>query len=126
LFSPCSKSEYVRCLQFTQEDTIYVATNHGCLYHARLLSSGNVRWTELVRIPEEGPIITMDVMSGGKVRESCALDDWVALGDGKGNMTIVRVIGDMYNPHAGLNQSWKASPERQLLGAFWCKSLGYR
>lgn len=121
-----SKSEYVRCLQFTQEDTIYVATNHGCLYHARLLSSGNVRWTELVRIPEEGPIITMDVMSGGKVRESCALDDWVALGDGKGNMTIVRVIGDMYNPHAGLNQSWKASPERQLLGAFWCKSLGYR
>jgi hypothetical protein len=68
----------------------------------------------------------MDVMSGGKVRESCALDDWVALGDGKGNMTIVRVIGDMYNPHAGLNQSWKASPERQLLGAFWCKSLGYR
>ncbi|ESQ46931.1 hypothetical protein EUTSA_v10027621mg [Eutrema salsugineum] len=121
-----SKSEYVRCLQFTQEDTMYVATNHGCLYHARLLSSGSVRWTELVRIPEEGPIITMDVMSGGMVRESCVLDDWVALGDGKGNMTIVRVIGDMTNPLVGSNHSWKASPERQLLGTFWCKSLGYR
>ncbi|KAF3567130.1 hypothetical protein DY000_02010826 [Brassica cretica] len=121
-----SKSEYVRCLQFTQEDTMYVATNHGCLYHARLLPSGNVQWTELVRIPEEGPIITMDVLPGGKIHESCALDDWVALGDGKGNMTIVRVIGDMYNPLAGSNQTWKASPERQLLGTFWCKSLGYR
>ncbi|KAG2330926.1 hypothetical protein Bca52824_002106 [Brassica carinata] len=121
-----SKSEYVRCLQFTQEDTMYVATNHGCLYHARLLPSGNVRWTELVRIPEEGPIIAMDVLPGGEVHESCALDDWVALGDGKGNMTIVRVIGDMYNPLAGSNQTWKASPERQLLGTFWCKSLGYR
>ncbi|KAF3504368.1 hypothetical protein F2Q69_00039460 [Brassica cretica] len=121
-----SKSEYVRCLQFTQEDTMYVATNHGCLYHARLLPSGNVQWTELVCIPEEGPIITMDVLPGGKIHESCALDDWVALGDGKGNMTIVRVIGDMYNPLAGSNQTWKASPERQLLGTFWCKSLGYR
>ncbi|XP_010428847.1 PREDICTED: WD repeat-containing protein 6-like isoform X1 [Camelina sativa] len=121
-----SKSEYVRCLQFTQEDTMYVATNHGCLYHARLLSSGNVRWTELVCIPEGGPIITMDVMPSGEVRESSTLDDWVALGDGKGYMTIVRVIGDIDNPHAGMNQSWKASPERQLLGAFWCKSLGYR
>ncbi|CAH8304075.1 unnamed protein product [Eruca vesicaria subsp. sativa] len=121
-----SKSEYVRCLQFTQEDTMYVATNHGCLYHARLLPSGNVTWTELVRIPEEGPIIAMDVLPGGKVHESCALDDWVALGDGKGNMTIVRVMGDIYNPRAGSNQTWKASPERQLLGTFWCKSLGYR
>ncbi|KFK30735.1 hypothetical protein AALP_AA6G020500 [Arabis alpina] len=121
-----SKSEYVRCLQFTQEDTMYVATNHGCLYHARLVSSGDVRWTELVRIPEEGPIITMDVLPGGKIHEPCALDDWVALGDGKGNMTIVRVIGDMNNPLAGFSQSWKAGPERQLLGTFWCKSLGYR
>ncbi|CAN8248111.1 unnamed protein product [Cochlearia groenlandica] len=121
-----SKSEYVRCLQFAQEDTIYVATNHGCLYHARLLPSGNVRWTELARIPEGGPIIAMDVMPSVKVRESCALDDWVALGDGKGNMTIVRVIGDMNNPLTGSNQSWKASPERQLLGTFWCKSLGNR
>ncbi|KAL1206361.1 putative notchless protein [Cardamine amara subsp. amara] len=71
------KSEYVRCLQFTQEHTMYVATNHGCLYHARLSSSGNVTWTELVHIPEEGPIITMDVMPGGNVHEPCALDDWV-------------------------------------------------
>lgn len=105
---------------------MYVATNHGCLYHARLLPSGDVRWTELVRIPEEGPIIAMDVLPGGEVHESCALDDWVALGDGKGNMTIVRVIGDIDNPLAGSNQTWKASPERQLLGTFWCKSLGYR
>ncbi|KAL1206362.1 Nucleolin 2 [Cardamine amara subsp. amara] len=73
------KSEYVRCLQFTQEHTMYVATNHGCLYHARLSSSGNVTWTELVHIPEEGPIITMDVMPGGNVHEPCALDDWTLL-----------------------------------------------
>ncbi|XP_019059747.1 PREDICTED: WD repeat-containing protein 6 isoform X2 [Tarenaya hassleriana] len=121
-----SKSEYVRCLRFTQNDTMYVATNHGFLFHAKLLTSGNVKWAKLVRIPKEGPIICMDVMRGREMHKSCELDDWVVLGDGKGYMTIVRVVDDTYDPVVGLRQSWKAGPERQLLGTFWCNSLGFR
>ncbi|CAA7047089.1 unnamed protein product [Microthlaspi erraticum] len=72
---------------------------HYCASHMRRL------------IGHEGSIFrivwSLDVLPGGKVREASALDDWVALGDGKGNMTLVRVIGDMYNPLAGSNQSWR-------------------
>ena len=48
--SCCSKSEYVRCLHFTCEDSLYVATNRGYLYHAKLVRN-------------EVPIVCMDVLS---------------------------------------------------------------
>ena len=118
-----SKSEYVRCLSFAREDTLYVSTNHGYLYHARLLDTGEVEWTELVRLSEEVQIVCMDLLS--EPLELCSsIEDWVAVGDGKGNMTIVGVIRDARTPKVGFSLTWSAGIERQLLGTHWSKSLG--
>ncbi|KAJ0110607.1 hypothetical protein Patl1_00808 [Pistacia atlantica] len=103
-----SKSEYVRCLRFARDDTLYVATNHGYLYHAKLSDQGNVNWTNLVQ--------------GMPV----PIDDWVSVGDGKGKMTVVKVVGDFCTPRLDVTFTWSAGMERQLLGTYWCKSLGYR
>lgn len=122
----CSKSEYVRCLHFTREDSLYVATNHGYLYHAKLSSTSNVKWTKLVQVSEGVPIICMDLLSNNVPEDPCGIDDWVALGDGKGNMTVVGVLGDVSAPEMGFTFTWSAGIERQLLGTYWCRSLGYR
>ncbi|XP_021812747.1 uncharacterized protein LOC110755775 isoform X2 [Prunus avium] len=119
-----SKSEYVRCLHFAREDTLYVSTNHGYLYHAKLLDNGEVEWTELVRLSEEVPIVCMDLLSE-PFELCCSVEDWVAVGDGKGNMTVVGVIRDACTPKVGFALTWSAGMERQLLGTHWCKSLGY-
>ncbi|KAL5859325.1 hypothetical protein ACOSQ4_000621 [Xanthoceras sorbifolium] len=121
-----SKSEYVRCLCFTRQDTLYVATNHGYLYHAKLSYTGNVKWTKLVQVSERVPIICMDLLFNNVPEDPCRIDDWVALGDGKGNMTIVGVVGDVCSPEFGFTFTWSAGIERQLLGTYWCRSLGYR
>ncbi|KAH0981980.1 hypothetical protein GBA52_009157 [Prunus armeniaca] len=119
-----SKSEYVRCLHFAREDTLYISTNHGYLYHAKLLDNGEVEWTELVRLSEEVPIVCMDLLSE-PFELCCSVEDWVAVGDGKGNMTVVGVIHDACTPKVGFALTWSAGMERQLLGTHWCKSLGY-
>ncbi|KAK3194383.1 hypothetical protein Dsin_025693 [Dipteronia sinensis] len=121
-----SKSEYVRCLCFTRKDSLYVATNHGYLYHAKLSSTSNVKWTKLVQFSEGVPIICMDLLSNNVPEDPCGIDDWVALGDGKGNMTVVGVVGDVSAPESGFTFTWSAGIERQLLGTYWCRSLGYR
>ncbi|KAL8147905.1 hypothetical protein AgCh_005287 [Apium graveolens] len=121
-----SKSEYVRCLQFTREDTLYVATNNGFLYHAKLFDGGDVKWTKLLQSSEEAPIVCMNLLTRDKPDLSSGIEDWVSVGDGKGYMTIVKVVGDVSSPKSGLTFSWSAESERQLLGTFWCKSLGYR
>ncbi|XP_021279955.1 uncharacterized protein LOC110413462 isoform X3 [Herrania umbratica] len=55
-----------------------------------------------------------------------SIDDWIALGDGKGNMTVVGVTGGPSSPEVGFTFTWSAGAERQLLGTYWCKSLGCR
>lgn len=68
----------------------------------------------------------MDVLSL-KSSELCGVvEDWVAVGDGKGYMTIVKVFSGVSDPKVSLTFSWPAGMERQLLGTYWCKSLGYR
>ncbi|XWS76708.1 hypothetical protein CRYUN_Cryun01aG0201000 [Craigia yunnanensis] len=121
-----SKSEYVRSLYFKCEDTIYVATNHGYLYHVLLSETGDVNWTELVRVIGEVPVVCMDLLSENLSKNYCGIDDWVALGDGKGNMTVVGVTGSPSSPEVGFTFTWSAGAERQLLGTYWCKSLGCR
>ncbi|KAH1073865.1 hypothetical protein J1N35_026193 [Gossypium stocksii] len=121
-----SKSEYVRSLYFKCEDTIYVATNHGYLYHALLSETGDVKWTELVRVNGEVPIVCMDLLSASLSRNNCSIDDWVAVGDGKGNMTVVGITGNPSSPKVAFTFAWPAGAERQLLGTYWCKSLGCR
>ncbi|XP_065859842.1 uncharacterized protein [Euphorbia lathyris] len=119
-----SKSEYVRCLEFSCEDTLYVATNNGYLYHVRLTQ--DVKWTNLVQVSEKVPIICIDLLSRNLAGNSCSVDDWLALGDGKGKMTIVRIIGSVCAPEMDFTCTWSAEKERQLLGTYWCKALGYR
>lgn len=93
------------------------------MYHSKLDDAGDVKWTELLHIGEEGPIICMDLLS----RCSNVTKDvvnWVAVGNGKGTMMIAKVVGDVLNPRVELTSTWSAEPERQLLGTYWCKSLG--
>lgn len=120
-----SKSEYVRCLRFTSEDTLYVATNHGYLYHAKLSDTGDVYWTEIIRVREEVPIVCMDLLSK-PFELGCGVEDWIALGDGKGNTTVIQVMSDVYAPNVGFAFTWSAELERRLLGTHWSKSLGCR
>lgn len=120
-----SKSEYVRCLHFSREDSLYVATNNGYLYHACLCNNGTVKWTELVRVSEEAPIICMDLLSNCSVL-SGGFEDWVAVGDGKGTMTVVLVVGCVSRPNVELTFSWYAEEERHLLGIYWCRSVKNR
>lgn len=118
-----SKSEYVRCLHFSREDSLYVATNNGYVYHAKLYDAKEVKWTELLHIGEEGPIVCMDLLSHcSNVTKD--IENWVAVGNGKGTMMIAKVVGDVLNPRVELTSTWSAEPERQLLGTYWCKSLG--
>ncbi|CAK9145270.1 unnamed protein product [Ilex paraguariensis] len=121
----CFKSEYVRCLHFTREDTLYVATNNGHLYHAKLSTAGDVKWTKLVRVSGEVPIVCMNLISTNSSDDCHGIDDWVAVGDGKGSMTIVRVVGNVWTPKVGLVFTWSAEIGRQLLGTYWCRSLGF-
>lgn len=121
-----SKSEYVRCLCFKCKDTLYIATNNGYLYHARLSENGDVKWTELVCVKGEVPVICMDLLSNDPSECSYGINDWIALGDGKGSMTVVGVSGDICSPKVGLTFTWSAGNERQLLGTYLCKSLGCR
>ncbi|KAL7112409.1 hypothetical protein ACP275_04G002200 [Erythranthe tilingii] len=120
-----SKSEYVRCLHFSREDSLYVATNNGYLYHASLINNKTVRWTELARISEEAPIICMNLLSK-RSKSSDGFEDWVAIGDGKGRMTIVLVVGIDSSPKVDFILTWPAERERHLLGTYWCKSLENR
>lgn len=124
LLTCCSKSEYVRCLHFTNEDTLYVATNRGYLYRAKLFENGDVSWTEIVQVSEKVPIVCMDLLSK-PFKPGRNVEDWIAVGDGKGNITIARVIGDVCSPEVDISFSWSAGQERQLLGSHWCRPLGY-
>ena len=126
LLSFCSKSEYVRCLRFSSERTIYVATNHGYLYHATLSDSMGVMWTKLIHVGEEVQIICMDLLACSPFEVSGGAEDWIALGDSQGRMTVLKVLHDSNAHTPDISFTWSAEKERQLLGTFWCKSLGFR
>lgn len=117
-----SKSEYVRCIHFAEENLMYVATNNGYLHHAMLSSAEGVRWTEIIQTVEKAPIICMDVMT---MYSDFSLDqeDLVALGDGRGNVNIVRLTDGDIEPNIIISFTWQAEKDRQLLGLHWCKSL---
>ncbi|XP_048532945.1 uncharacterized protein LOC125511579 [Triticum urartu] len=117
-----SKSEYVRCLHFVQENVLYVATNNGYLHHAELSDTKDPRWTEVIQVTEKAPIICMDVMTGCS-DISLDKEDIIALGDGRGNVTIVRLSSPSLEPKIDLSVTWPAEKDRQLLGLYWCKSL---
>ncbi|EPS68398.1 hypothetical protein M569_06369, partial [Genlisea aurea] len=117
-----SKSEYIRCLHLANKDSLYVATNNGYLYHISLLKSNDFVWTKLSHICKDAPIICMDILSTFN-NLSDGSEDWIALGDGKGNMTVILVVGNYQSFKVETTVSWKAEKERNLLGSFWCKSL---
>ncbi|KAK2364819.1 notchless protein [Trifolium repens] len=121
-----SKSEYVRCLRFSSQDSLYVATNHGYLYHAKLYEAGGAHWNQLFQVSNGAPIICMDLLSKDSFELGCGEEDWIAVGDGKGNMTVIGVTKNDCTPTVRLCFTWQAEVERQLLGTYWCKSLGCR
>ncbi|XP_043725320.1 uncharacterized protein LOC122671907 isoform X2 [Telopea speciosissima] len=120
-----SKSEYVRCLHFTREDTMYVATNQGYLHCVKLSDPGDVKWTELVRVGES-PVVCMDILSMKPSNLLKDVEDWIAVGDGKGNVTVIRVSDGDCASNACPAFTWSAGIERRLLGTYWCKSLKHR
>ncbi|CAN6285992.1 unnamed protein product [Urochloa humidicola] len=117
-----SKSEYVRCLHFAEENVLYVATNNGYLHRAELSNIEDVRWTEIIQVTEKAPIVCMDVMPTYS-NLSLNREDIIALGDGRGNITIVRLTSGSIEPKVNLSFTWAAEKDRQLLGVHWCKSL---
>ncbi|KAK7397007.1 hypothetical protein VNO78_18171 [Psophocarpus tetragonolobus] len=121
-----SKSEYVRCLRFSCQDSLYVGTNHGYLYHAKLSATGGAQWNQLVQVSNGAPIICMDLLSKDSFELDCGIEDWIAIGDGKGNMTIIRAANEDCAPTVKLCFTWPAEMERQLLNTYWCKCLGCR
>jgi len=66
----------------------------------------------------------MDVLSRNVQEVRSEVEDWVAVGDGKGAMKVVKVIVTDCTPQVAVTISWSAEMERQLLGAYWCRSLG--
>ncbi|GAB2282116.1 hypothetical protein Dimus_016674 [Dionaea muscipula] len=121
-----SKSEYVRSLRFACEDTIFVATNHGFVYHAKLPCDGSVKFSEVIQVSDGCPIVCMDLLSRDLVKHSAGAGDWIAVGDGKGRMTVVNVFCNGCAATVGNVITWTAEMDRQLLGAYWCKPLGCR
>ena len=72
------------------------------------------------------PIICMDFMVLYP-SDTCQISgDLIALGDGKGNATVIRVHGSGSRPEVVTSVSWSAEKERQLLGIHCCRSLGCR
>jgi hypothetical protein len=120
-----SKSEYVRCLHFAEENVLYVATNNGYLHHAEISNAKDVRWTEVIQVTEKAPIICMDVMTTYS-NLSLNREDIIALGDGRGNVTIVCLTNGSIELKVNLSFTWLAEKDRQLLGVYWCKSLECR
>ncbi|KVI12501.1 WD40 repeat-containing protein [Cynara cardunculus var. scolymus] len=118
------KSEYVRCMHFASEEALYVATNNGFLYLAEISDTGDVVWTQLFQSSEEIPIVCMSAFAGNTPENSSSVENWIALGDGKGRLTVVGVV-DIRMPKVNLSFTWPAEAERQLLGTYWCKSLGH-
>ncbi|KAM0015733.1 putative transcription factor WD40-like family [Helianthus debilis subsp. tardiflorus] len=114
-----SKSEYVRCMHFASENALYVATNNGVLYLANISETGDVAWTQLFRASEDIAIVCISVFPG----VASSADNWIALGDGKGRLTVVRVVG-LPTPEVNVSLTWSVEAERQLLETFWCESLG--
>ncbi|CAI9104863.1 OLC1v1003646C1 [Oldenlandia corymbosa var. corymbosa] len=120
-----SKSEYVRCLHFSGENSLYVSTNNGYLHHLLFDSKKEEKWTELVHLNEGAPVVCMDVYSDTQEVPD-TVDDWISMGNGKGSLMIVRVIGQKSRREVVNTIVWSAEIERQLLGTYWCKSLGKR
>jgi hypothetical protein len=65
-------------------------------------------------------------MVTGYVSDDNKKDEMVAFGNGSGVATAlgIRIIGQ--KPTVIWQCKWLADQERQLLGVFWCKSLGWR
>ncbi|XP_040378158.1 WD repeat-containing protein 6 isoform X2 [Oryza brachyantha] len=120
-----SKSEYVRCLHFVEENDLYIATNNGYLHHAEFSNSKDVIWTEVIQIADMAPIICMDAMVMHS-DTSPNREDIIALGDGRGNVTVVYLTVSDLGPKIDLSFTWLAEKDRQLLGVYWCKSLECR
>lgn len=112
-------------MRFSCQDSLYVATNNGYLYHAKLCDTGGSQWNQLVQVSNEAPIICMDLLKDS-FELGCAAEDWIALGDGKGNMTVIGVANIDCTPTIRLSLTWPAEMDRQLLCTYWCKSLGCR
>ncbi|XP_078443680.1 transducin family protein / WD-40 repeat family protein [Wolffia australiana] len=118
-----SKSEYVRCLHFGREDILFVATNKGYLYCAKFSCADDVIWTQLANVGEI-PVVCTDFMDVQPSDELMVSGSMIALGDGNGNATIINVASADSSPEVLISFSWPAEKERQLLGIYWCRSLG--
>lgn len=126
-----SNSEYVRCLDLTGHGTLYIATNQGHVYHVALLDNKKQEWTEITHENISGPIVCMNLLVGGAfvtgyVSDDDPKDEMVVFGNGSGIATALGIRISGQKPTVVWQCKWLADQERQLLGVFWCKSLGRR
>lgn len=121
-----SKSEYVRCLHLARESYLYVATNLGYLNCINLTVPGEERWTTILKVNDKEPIVCLDVLVMESPDSPALQEDWVAIGDGKGRVSVVQLVSSNLKHEISCSFIWSAERERQLLGIYWCKSIGHR
>lgn len=121
----------MRCLDLAGPGTLYIATNQGHVYHVALLINKKQEWTEITHEEISGPIVCMNLLVDGAivpgdVSDDDKKDELVVFGNGSGIATAlgIRITGQ--KPTVIWQCKWLADQERQLLGVFWCKSLGRR
>ncbi|KAG4909515.1 hypothetical protein JHK87_055631 [Glycine soja] len=66
-------------------------------------------------IPTIGSNLSPAEMVKDSFEHDCGVEDWIAIGDGKGNMAIIGVVNDDCTPTIRLCFTWVAKIERQLL-----------
>lgn len=130
-----SNSEYVRSLVLAGPQTLYIATNQGHIHHVTLNDKDNLKWTEITKGEVAGPIVCLNLLVDEKEADLTRTasdgnhlqkDDLVAFGNGLGAASALGVQTTGSLPIVIWQCTWLADQERQLLGIFWCKSLGRR
>ena len=125
----------MRSLALAGPQTLYIATNQGHVHHVTLNDKNNLKWTEITKEEVAGPIVCLNLLvdeegtdltgtaSDGNYMQK---DDLVAFGNGLGTASALGVQTTGPLPMVIWQCTWLADQERQLLGIFWCKSLGRR
>jgi len=121
-------------LDLAGPETLYIATNQGHVYHVALLDNKKQEWTEITHEEISGPVVCMNLLvdgvivtgDAGDVSDDDKKDELVAFGNGSGIATALGIQITGKKPTVMWQCKWLADQERQLLGVFWCKSLGRR
>ena len=114
--SRSSKSEWVRCMQLSQQATLYLATNQGRLYSTKVPSknqSNSPGWQHIYSSPSKAAIVSICIADQRRLSEASggrqvgtvpqqaqhAQHYKLILGDIRGTVTVVQAISAQHAQH---------------------------